>query len=126
MELVTMLKILNDKNRLRIINILKKNSLCVGEIQTILMIRQSNTSRHLEKLKSNDVIIFKKDAQRKFYTLNQGIFDKFAFLKKLIFEDMNSEDVFVQDVHKLQQYLDSDLSCKDLHFANFNFNQLDI
>lgn len=126
MKLITVLKILNDKSRLRIINILKDNSLCVGEIQTILMIQQSNTSRHLAKLKSNNIIIFTKDAQRIFYTLNQAIFKEFAFLKKLLFEDMITENVFVQDEHKLQMYLDSDLSCEDLRFANFNFNQLNI
>ena len=126
MDLISIIKILNDKNRLRIINILNDNSLCVGEVQTILNIQQSNTSRHLNKLKSNNVIIFTKDAQKIYYTFNKEILNNFSFLKPLLFDDLKKDTTFIQDKNKLQRYLNSDLSCDDLRLVNFEFEKLNL
>lgn len=50
MDLMQILKALADDTRLRILNILQEEELCVCEIETILNISQSNASRHLNKL----------------------------------------------------------------------------
>jgi len=51
MEIEKILKVLSDKNRLRILNMLEKKNLCVCEITEILGIKQPSVSRHLKKLK---------------------------------------------------------------------------
>jgi ArsR family transcriptional regulator len=71
LEITNIIKIFSDQNRLRIINLIKDDLLCVGEIQTILNIKQSNVSRHLEKLKALDILIQQKQAQWIYYKLDK-------------------------------------------------------
>jgi ArsR family transcriptional regulator len=63
MELIQILKALSDKTRLRILNLLMQSELCVGEIEYLLNINQSNTSRHLSSLKNATLITYEKKAQ---------------------------------------------------------------
>ena len=52
MEIMDILKLISDNNRMRILNILyKKDKICVCVLEDILGLNQSNLSRHLNKLK---------------------------------------------------------------------------
>ena len=52
MEILDILKLIADKNRMRILNILyNKNKTCVCVLEEILELNQSNLSRHLNRLK---------------------------------------------------------------------------
>lgn len=125
MGISLILKIISDENRLRIMNILKENSLCVGEIQTILNIKQSNASRHLEKLKSSGLITSKKNAQWIYYQLSNEKLDEYSFLKELVFEDIKSDLVFKEDMLRLNKYKASGLCCQDLRDVEFEYDKLD-
>jgi ArsR family transcriptional regulator len=120
----TILKILSDENRLRIINILKEYSLCVGEIQTILNIKQSNASRHLEKLKSNGLITYQKDAQWIYYQLCNDQLEEYSFIKQLLFEDIKKDSIYQEDLFKLNKYKSSGLCCQDLKNSGLDFNKI--
>jgi ArsR family transcriptional regulator, arsenate/arsenite/antimonite-responsive transcriptional repressor len=61
MEIVYILKALADENRLRILNLLKNGELCVCDSEGVLGIKQSNTSRHLNKLKIAELIVSEKN-----------------------------------------------------------------
>ncbi len=127
MDAITILKILSEPNRLRILNLLKDDSLCVGEIQTILDIKQPNASKHLEKLKLYELILSKKKAQWVYYQINLEKFEKYKFLKDLLFNDIKNEEIFNLDISKLREYKNSVLCCQDLKdvgfkFANIKFN----
>ncbi len=63
MDIVQMLKALGDETRIRILNLLKDEELCVCEIEHILGITQSNTSRHLAKLSILKIVDYEKKAQ---------------------------------------------------------------
>jgi ArsR family transcriptional regulator len=60
-EVVYILKALADENRLRILNLLRNGELCVCDIEAVLGIKQSNTSRHLNRLKISGMIASKKN-----------------------------------------------------------------
>ncbi len=64
-ELEKTLKILSDKNRIRIVQLLRKQKLCVCELAFVLGIKQPSVSRHLKKLKSVGLI---KEEQDSFWT----------------------------------------------------------
>ena len=49
-------KAFGDKNRLRILKLLEKKTMCVCELAYVLGIRQPSVSRHLKKLKAAGVI----------------------------------------------------------------------
>lgn len=122
--LKTIIKMLSDNNRLRIINLIKDNLLCVGEIQTLLGTRQSNTSRHLEKLKTSGLTTSKKDGQRIYYKLNHTFVDKYEFLSALIYKDVLKEEQFSEDLKRLDYYKASGLNCEDLREINFDYKKL--
>ena len=124
MEILIVLKILSDENRLRILNLLKEYSLCVGEIQTILNISQSNASRHLEKIKTSGLITNYKKAQWIYYQLRDKQLEKYPFIRQLLYEDMKENAVFMEDLHRLNKYKTSGLSCQDLRDAGFVYNKI--
>lgn len=118
------LKMISDTNRLRIVNLLKDSRLCVGEIQTLLGMTQSNTSKHLDKLKSSGLIKNQKNAQMTIYYLNKEIIDKYQFLDVLLNKDIYKEKLFLEDLEKYSKYKSSDLNCRDLQAYNFNYDKL--
>ena len=63
-------KALSDKNRLRILKMLQKKSLCVCEITEILGLAASTVSNHLSILKETGLIIDKKDKKWINYQIN--------------------------------------------------------
>lgn len=55
-EIVDMLKVLADENRLRIIRLLIGKKMCVCEIAFVLKITPAAVSRHLKKMKASGMI----------------------------------------------------------------------
>ncbi|QAA32772.1 ArsR/SmtB family transcription factor [Clostridium manihotivorum] len=114
MELVQILKALGDENRIRILNILNDAELCVGEIEHILGMSQSNVSRHLTKLFNLKIVIFGKKAQWVFYKLNQSILGEYPFIKSLIDTELSKIEQCQKDMEKLTCYKESGMSCEQL------------
>ncbi len=69
-NLLKIFKALSDKNRVRILQMLTKKTLCVCEIQEILNVTTSTVSKHLSILKEAGFIIDKKDGKWVNYSLN--------------------------------------------------------
>lgn len=108
--MVITLKALADENRLRIINLLVEQELCVCEIETMLDLTQTNVSRHLGKLKSAKLITPFKDAQWVHYRISEELrhnVSLFSYLKKKFGE----ENPFVADVNRLKRYNEEGLNC---------------
>ncbi len=124
MELTTIIKLFSDQTRLRIINLLKNNQLCVGEIQTLLDIKQSNVSRHLEKLKTTGIIIQTKKAQWVYYSLNKEALEKYSFIKNLLYNDVNNYSLYKDDLENLINYKKSSFCCQDLKQIDYDLNKL--
>ena len=124
--IIDLLKIACDENRLRILNIIKEDALCVGEIQTLLGITQSNASRHLEKIKTSGIVNTTKKAQFVFYMLTDKALRDYSFLRKLLFVDLCKVSVFIADIERLKKYKNSGLECQDLRDAGFDFKKLNL
>ncbi|MBF0313133.1 MAG: winged helix-turn-helix transcriptional regulator [Oligoflexia bacterium] len=60
-HLVSTLKAIGDKNRLRIVGLLANKKLCVCELAYILKITQPSVSKHLKKLKEAGIIESEQD-----------------------------------------------------------------
>jgi ArsR family transcriptional regulator len=69
-NLIKIFKALSDKNRLRILLLLTKKSLCVCEIQDILGVTVSTVSNHLSILRDIGFILDEKDGKWVNYRLN--------------------------------------------------------
>ena len=126
MNISNIMKLLADDNRLRIMSLIRSNALCVGEIQTILNITQSNASKHLEKLKAGGLIKAEKDAQWIYYKISEEKLNEHPFLYELLYKSLETEDVIREDLNRLYRYKASGLCCQDLRNANFDFDNLNI
>lgn len=62
-------KILGDFNRIKIITALKYQELCVCELSLILDMSQSSISHQLRHLRNSNIVKFRKENKKIFYTL---------------------------------------------------------
>jgi ArsR family transcriptional regulator len=109
---VTLLKALADKNRIRILKMLEKKSLCVCEITAILGLAVSTTSNHLSKLKDAKLIFEQKEGNWVNYHLNKATQNKYAREALALIEAwLNEDDIIQKDLVKINQVNRIDL-CK--------------
>ncbi|UJF16476.1 metalloregulator ArsR/SmtB family transcription factor [Jeotgalibaca sp. MA1X17-3] len=104
-------KVLGDENRLRIINLLCKGELCVCDIEEILNTTQSNVSRHLTKLRNEEVVIFEKRSQWAYYQINPVFIENNTFLYQYLLEKMNENEKFKSDLERLLKYEENESDC---------------
>ena len=124
MDLIQILKVIGDENRLRILNLLKYGELCVCEIERILETNQSNTSRHLNKLSIAELINYEKRALYVYYKINNKTLEEYPFLKVLIEQEFEKISKFQYDIQKLNKYKSSGLTCEDLKEGRVCFNSV--
>ncbi len=115
MNPVDMLKALGDETRLRIINLLMENELCVCELETILLVSQPNISRHLQKLKQSGLITSKRDGQWIHYLIDPGISkDTKALLESLIVLLEEFGVLYQRDRERFSAYNKYGYNCRHL------------
>jgi ArsR family transcriptional regulator len=111
MEIVDVLKALSDETRIRILNLLYQNKLCVCDLEEILSLSQSNASRHLSKLKNSTLISSEKQAQWVYFRMNDATLAQYPFLKEILEKELERCDVCRKDSKRLRQYLERGGSC---------------
>jgi len=121
-SLIRILKTLSSETRLRILNLLQYGDLCVGEIQTLLDVSQSNVSKHLNKLTWTGMLNYYQAAKYVYYQINPDIFKKHPFLKEILFSETQKINQFEKDREKLDQYKKSGCSCDDLKKGRVSFS----
>jgi ArsR family transcriptional regulator len=114
LELVQLLKGLADVTRLRILNLLNQEKLCVCELEYLLEINQSNASRHLNKLWMLKIITNEKKAQWVFYKIDKNTLETYPFLKQLLNKELEKDQQFQKDTAKLKEYKKSGMTCENV------------
>lgn len=104
MDLMQILKALADDTRLRILNILQEEELCVCEIETILNISQSNASRHLNKLINAKILENYKVGNYVYYKLNKSATKEYPFIRKIVQEHIMKFESYKKDYRRLKEY----------------------
>lgn len=116
MDVVTQLKALADPARLRILSLLAyAGDLCSCEIEAILDIKQSNASRHLRRLRESGLIISYKKAQWVHYRLEEKQWGEASIYHPLILAARSQNDLFQNDLDKLDDYKKRGFSCATIH-----------
>jgi ArsR family transcriptional regulator len=111
MELVEVLKALADETRIRILNLLYKETLCVCDLEEILQLSQSNASRHLIKLKNAKLIISDKQAQWVYYRIDEKTLNKYSFVKELLEQELYDNHYGQKDLARLKKYRENNRGC---------------
>ncbi len=78
MSLNNTMQALVDPTRRRILELLKKNDMAVGEISEYFDITLPSLSHHLSILKQADLVSSRKQGQGRIYSLNLSVFEEVA------------------------------------------------
>ncbi|AGB18272.1 ArsR/SmtB family transcription factor [Thermoanaerobacterium thermosaccharolyticum] len=119
MNINDIFKALGDENRLRIINLLSKGKLCVCDIETILMMTQSNVSRHLNKLKNVGIISSEKKSQWVYYSIDNNFVNKHKMLYEYLINSFNNIPQFITDNENFEKYKNREQSCENPSKSNY-------
>ena len=112
MELVDILKALADETRLRILNVLRQETLCVCDLENMLKLSQSNASRHLTKLRHCRLIIAEKQAQWVYYRLDDQTIQNHPFLRQLLDQELDKNPKCRKDLMRLTKDRDARGNCE--------------
>lgn len=100
-EISNLMKMLSDRTRLRIINVLSQKHRCVCELVRILNLPQPSISRHLAKMRLAGLLRTSRKDAFVIYSINSSIMKKYPFLQSLIFETLHRE--FPDDMERAQK-----------------------
>lgn len=123
MDLIQVMKALGDETRMRILNLLKDGDLCVCEIEVLLEVNQSNTSRHLNKLTNAQIIEYYKVAKYVYYKLNEDTLKQYPFIREVIETEAIKLKQCRADYERLKKYRKANLSCDDLKEGKVCFDK---
>ena len=114
MDLIEIFKALGDENRIRILNLLIRQELCVCEIETVLDMTQSNASRHLNKLKTSGIITSEKKSQWVYYRVDNDFIKENDLLYEFIKNKLAENTQLQRDIERLKKYKNSNFTCEQL------------
>lgn len=118
MESIKVLKAISNSTKLRIINLLIENELCVCELEEVLKLKQVNISKNLINLRKAGVVDVRREKQRGFYFLTKDFLDNIMliihikqlrekeeilisdFSNFLIHEDVKDGSIYVCNAYK--------------------------
>jgi transcriptional regulator, ArsR family len=104
-NLVKMLKALSDETRLRIINLVNDQELCVCDIMEVLSISQTKASRHLGVLRNAGLVNDRKNAQWSYYSMKSSLLTD--LINCLINTILREHSIYNEDLQKLEEWLKS-------------------
>ena len=102
-KLVKILKVLADKNRLRILKLLEHKRMCVCELAFVLGITQPSVSRHLKKLKSAGVITEEQDSFWTNYFISKTDSLYIRTLLNNLTDWLNEDEIIKRDLEKAKK-----------------------
>ncbi len=79
-QIAKFLKIISEKNRLKILCLLKENEKCVCDIWQHLDLAQNLTSHHLKVLKDFGLVSSKQEGLKVVYSINKNVIKKYLKL----------------------------------------------
>ena len=97
-QFIKVMKALSDPNRVKIIKILQRKSMCVCEIQEALGLAQSTASKHLKILEEAGLISFTKDGLWVNYSLSDGTENPYAAAMLAALKSWLEEEGEIQDL----------------------------
>mgnify|MGYP006295843529 CR=1 FL=1 len=110
----SLFKVLGDMNRLRILNLVLRNELCVCEIEHILEMSQSNVSRLLSRLKLEKLICCRRKGQWIHYYADAQFLENNLHLVSYLEENFKSDPVMKKDLQKYERCKEIGIGCESL------------
>lgn len=115
-DFIEKLKTLADTNRLRILSLIwEAGDLCSCEVEKILDMQQSNTSRQLNRLQQVGFLHSYKKAQWAHYRIAEEHRPSDSLTAGILSRARASMAPLAEDIEKLHDYRDRGFSCQTIH-----------
>lgn len=114
MTIHEILKVLSDPNRLRILNLLYGQELCVCELEYLLGLSQSNLSKHLRLMINADFLESRRENKFAYYKIKAANLTDHPFLIQLFEDELKKDLMLVDERKKLTKYHKSELTCHNI------------
>lgn len=101
-QLLTILKLLSDESRLRVVLLLSEDKLCVCEISGILEMPQPKVSKALSKLRSLDLVDDERSVKYVYYELKKDN-GFFMVIINDILQNLDAYPVFSNDKKRISR-----------------------
>lgn len=101
-KLLDVLQALSDETRLRILNLLYENELCVCDVMGSLQISQAKASRHLIRLKNAGLVKDRKQAQWAFYSMSKDV--RLKFIDNLVIDNLRQMELYIKDMEHFKEW----------------------
>ena len=99
-QISELFKVLSDDTRLRIINLLDKQDLCVCELVDILNLSQPKISKHIARLRSINPVSTKRNEQYIYYSLDRNNLDYMSIITTVL---QTSNTILLEDIRNLEK-----------------------
>jgi ArsR family transcriptional regulator len=109
---IKVMKALSDSNRVRLLKILQKRTLCVCEIQTMLEIAQPTVSKHLKMLEEAGLVKSNKEGLWVNYSVADGSDSPYAASLLGNMRHWFSDDEDIQMLEKMLPDIKRENICK--------------
>ena len=109
-ELTNLFKVLSDATRVRLINILRTQSLCVGDLQVVLGLSQPTVSQQLAILRAAELVRAERQGHRICYSLSRAPFLNYP-LGRFLSEIGPFFPELAADAQKLIDFKGDSVSC---------------
>ncbi len=91
-------KTLSNSKRLRILALLAKQELSVGEIAEVIAVPLSNVSQHLALLKAQNLVQTRKEGQTVYYNLaDRRIIEACTLIRSVLLDNMKERGQVAQE-----------------------------
>lgn len=101
MDLINFIKILTDKRRLRILNLLRENEMCVCELSGVLRTSQPLISHHLSVLKKSGMIKSRKIGYWSYFSVDwEELGDLKREILKTVLKEFQKDFSAIQDLKR--------------------------
>ena len=111
-DTLTLLKALADETRLRVVSLLREaEDLCSCEIEAVLGLTQSNTSRHLTRLRYAGLVRSYKRGQWVHFRLDTETWSRHTYLARIVESARADLPGAGGDLDRLRSYRASGFTC---------------
>ena len=101
-DLLIILKALANPARLRIVKLLEADELCVCDIITVIGLKQSTISKHLNILKNAGLVDDRKDGTWAYYRLSKKCINEYnLFMNSVMKKCLNENEEIKKDRQKM-------------------------
>jgi len=98
-------KVLSDETRLRIVNLISRQKLCVCELVDILDLSQPKISKHIAKLRSINLVTTERNEQYIYYSLNTENKDFLKILEAVFSIENETLQKDIKNMDKLRPFV---------------------